>query len=456
MRSKDRDKSVQDRGWDKFGGEVAMASGSACVAAETGSASQPGGGMSRPALGEVLWAARELLSYEDPLDAELWASELVDIWREQHLVDDEPESLYGHTLVRFAGQHAGPEALACLAALAAVAAPPVARRARHTADELRRRGVRAPSWVAKLDPVRIVGAWAACDPFGDQEAVLLAFAHDDLPPHTFQLLVDHNLGGMVKEGFLTDTALEQLLDEWRPSGGWSFQAVDPAHAAAKVRLGLMIRDHCSDAPESRSLEDCRIVLDARLRLFPERPIGHPEPFDEKARSRLVEAFFSSPESTGVPDDGRLARMIIDYRCDSCGEDPMRWSPMVVLLFLLDWLPRSVSLPPDAVERVPAVLRAWVRFASKRRSLASHLTEEILATIGEVQDDYLEAVQGPATLGSVTLSPAALSPATRGPAQAAVGAMLEDGVDVADEAEVDAWLAHFKRCLEAERQQLLHA
>ncbi|MDQ4130440.1 MAG: hypothetical protein M3133_05545 [Actinomycetota bacterium] len=422
-----------------------MASGTARVTAHRGSM-QPDAETSRPALGEVLWAARELLTYDDPLDAELWASALVEMWREQHLVDDEPESLYGHTLVRFAGQHAGPEALACLAALASVAGPTVARKAGQTVDELRRRGVWAPSWVARLRPVRVVGAWTARDPFGDQEVVLLAFAHDGQKAHTFQLLVDHNLGGMVKDGFLTDTSLEEVLAEWHPSGAWAFRAVDAAEAATKVRLGLEVRDHCLDAPDSRSLADCRIVLDARLRLLQQGPVARGEALDEAARSGLVEAFFSSPESTGVPDDGRLARMFVDYRCDLCGEDPLRWSPTVVLLFLLDWLPRRASLPSEAVHRVPAVLRAWVRFAGKRRKLASHLIEEILTTVGEVEDDYLEAMGQPVGRGRATLDPA----------RAAVGAMLQDGVDVADEAEVDAWLADFKRSLEAERRQLLHA
>ncbi|MFN2556764.1 MAG: hypothetical protein ABR592_07795 [Nitriliruptorales bacterium] len=417
-----------------------MAGESTRVTAATGSVSRLGR-EARPPAGELLRAARELLTYHDPLDAELWASELVAMWREQYLVDDEPESVHGQSLVRLAHQHAGPEALACLAALEAVAAPPVARKARQAADELQRRGVRAPGWVAKLRKVRVVGAWAAGDPFGDQEAVLLAFTRDGSQPHTFQLLVDHNLGGMVKDGFLTDLDLEQVLDEWYPSEAWAFHAVDPAEAASKVRLGLRVRDHCLDAPQSKSLEECRILLDARLRLFPQRPISRPEPLDEAARSELVAAFFSSPHSTGIADNGRLVRLFVDYRCDFCGEDPLRWSPTVVLLFLLDWLPRRVSLPPEAVARVPAVLRAWVRFAGRRRKLASHLIEEILVTIGEAEDDYLEAVQGWATLG---------------PARAAVGAMLKEGVDVADEAEVEAWLAHFKRCLEVERQQLLPA
>lgn len=397
-------------------------------------------------LQEVLRAARELLSYDDPLDAELWAAELVDMCPGLlYLVDDEPERVCGQSLVRFAREHAGPEALACLTALAAVTTPPVARKARQTADELQRRGVRAPSWAAKLRQIRVVGAWTAGDPYGDQEAVLLAFAHAGMQPHTFQLLVDHNFGGMVKDGFLTDTALEQVLDEWYPSGhpseAWVFQAIDPAEAASKVRRGLKVRDHCLDVPESKSLQDCRVLLDARLGLFAEPPAGHPEQLDAAARDELVQAFFSSPEAAGIPDDGRLVSMLVDYRCDFCGEDPLRWSPTVVLLFLLDWLPRKVTLLPETIPLVPAVLGAWVRFAGKRRELPPNLIEEIVVTIAEAEGDYLEAVEDPANFG---------------PAKAAVGAMLKDGVDVTDEAEVDAWLVNFKQRLEVERQQLLHA
>ncbi|MDP8960395.1 MAG: hypothetical protein M3N32_02065 [Actinomycetota bacterium] len=395
----------------------------------------------RPALRAVLRAARELLTFDDPLDAELWATELVDMWRGLCLVEDDPERVYGQSLVRIARHDPAPEALACVSALAAVAAPPVARKARQAADELQRRGVQAPSWVAKLGAVRVVGAWEAGDPYGDQEAILLAFAHDGMQPHTFQLLVDHNFGGMVKDGFLTDTALEQVLDEWHPSEAWEFRAVDPAEATSKVRRGLRVRDHCLDLPESKSLEDCRILLDARLRLFPQQSVSGSQPLEEATRGVLLEAFFSSPEAMEAPDDGRLVSMILDYRCDFCGEDPLRWSPTVVLLFLLDWLPRKVTLPPEAIPRVPAVLRAWVRFAGKRRELPCNLIEEIVATIDEVEDDYLDAVRDPSNFG---------------PAKAAVGAMLKDGVDVTDEAEVDAWLVTFKQRSEVERRQLLPA
>ncbi|MDQ3932261.1 MAG: hypothetical protein M3252_05425 [Actinomycetota bacterium] len=397
--------------------------------------------MFHPALQAVLRAARELLTFDDPLDVELWATELIEMWRELHVVEDEPELVYGQSLVRLARQHPGPEALACMSALAAVAAPLVARKARQAADQLQRRGVRAPSWAARLHTVRVVGAWTAGDPYGDQEAVLLAFAHTGMQPHTFQLLVDHNFGGMVKDGFLTTTALEQVLDEWHPSESWAFQAVDPAEAVSKVRRGLRVRDHCLDVPESTSLQDCRILLDRRLRICPQGSMDDSPPLDVAARGALLEAFFSSPEIRESPGDARLISMLLDYRCDFCGEDPLRWSPTVVLLFLLDWLPRKVTLPPDAILRVPAVLRAWVRFAGKRRRLPSHLIEEIVTTIDEVEDDYLDAVKDPANFG---------------PAKAAVGAMLKDGVDVTDEAEVDAWLLTFKQRSEVERRQLLPA
>lgn len=396
--------------------------------------------MFHPALEAVLRAARELLTFDDPLDVELWGTALVEMWRELHVVEADPERLYGDSLVRLARQNPGPEALACVSALAAVAAPSVARKARQAVDHVLRRGVRAPSWAARLHTVRVVGAWTAGDPYGDQEAVLLAFAHDGMQPHTFQLLVDHNFGGMVKDGFLTATPLEQVLDEWHPSEAWVFRAVDPADAASKVRRGLRVRDHCLDVPESRSLQDCRILLDSRLRLFPQRSVDS-QPLAPATRDALVEAFFSSPEATECRDEGRLVNLLLDYRCDFCGEDPLRWSPTVVLLFLLDWLPRKVTLPPDAILRVPAVLSAWVSFAGKRRQLPAHLIAEIVATIDEVEDDYLDAVKDPANFG---------------PAKAAVGAMLKDGVDVTDEAAVDAWLLTFKQRSEVERRQLLPA
>jgi hypothetical protein len=98
------------------------------------------------------------------------------------------------------------------------------------------------------------------------------------------------------------------------------------------------------------------------------PLELPNPPDDEARDAIVAEFLS----TGAGGDHDEADLIVshclDYVCDYLAEDPFRWSPIVVEQFLLDYLPRKVSLSLATVAQLPAVLRAWVRFALARRGL----------------------------------------------------------------------------------------
>ena len=39
--------------------------------------------------------------------------------------------------------------------------------------------------------------------------------------------------------------------------------------------------------------------------------------------------------------------------------------MVVELFMTDWIPRKVLATPELLDRLPAAIDAWVRFAARR-------------------------------------------------------------------------------------------
>ena len=70
---------------------------------------------------------------------------------------------------------------------------------------------------------------------------------------------------------------------------------------------------------------------------------------------------------------------------------MRWSPIVVERFMLDYLPRKVSMSLAEVRQVPAVLRGWVRFALARRGLEERWITETQAAVDAHAKDFRSAM-----------------------------------------------------------------
>ncbi|MGH2920193.1 MAG: hypothetical protein ACRDLS_16605 [Solirubrobacteraceae bacterium] len=98
-----------------------------------------------------------------------------------------------------------------------------------------------------------------------------------------------------------------------------------------------------------------------------------------------------------------------------------------------WLPRKVTREPGFFERVPGVLRDWVKYAGRRRGVPRAPLREAIAAVGQCRDEMLDAVDDPETWG---------------PAKAfAVGA-LDAGVDLTDRAQVARFMQRYNDDLAA--------
>jgi hypothetical protein len=149
---------------------------------------------------------------------------------------------------------------------------------------------------------------------------------------------------------------------------------------------------------------------------------------------LIRTFLSSPEAARfeldrVPeaDLGSLhfcLSLVLDHAASLPDADPMRWSPIVVELFLLDWVHRRAVLDMDDAALLPRVVRAWAAYASRVRGLPA---EAVAATDQAVEDTVPEFVRL-YTTGE-----------RRSPATAAVAQLIAEGVDLNDPAALDAWL-----------------
>ncbi|MEV4624366.1 hypothetical protein AB0J74_37375 [Asanoa sp. NPDC049573] len=306
-------------------------------------------------------------------------------------------------------------------------------------------GAQAPSWSGQLGRVRPTGTYAYGDVYGDQTSYLATFAYEDDaeggPEHAVVALVDHNIG-ITKDVFVGGPA-ERILGQVRrmcaADGLTWFREEDPRTLRGEVAKHLRITDELGDLPGEGSLATDRALVGARLALLPAPALGVvpdlPEPLGDDERTTLIRTFLSAPEAARfeldrVPeaDLGSLhfcLSLVLDHAASLPDADPMRWSPIVVELFMLDWVHRRAVLDMDDAALLPRVVRAWAAYASRVRGLPA---EAVAATDQAVEDTVPEFVRL-YTTGE-----------RRSPATAAVAQLIAEGVDLNDPAALDAWLA----------------
>ncbi|WP_422753917.1 hypothetical protein [Micromonospora sp. WMMD708] len=314
-----------------------------------------------------------------------------------------------------------------------------------------RPGAQAPAWAGQLGRVHLTGTWSYGDVYGDQTSYLATFAYDDEsggPEHALVALIDHNIG-ITKDVFVGGPA-ERILAQVRQMCAdddltW-FREEDPARMHGEVGRHLEITDDLGDLPAEGSLATDRALVGARLAVLPQASAdtaGWPtEPLSGDERTALVRAFLAAPEAARyglntLDGDAELASLhfclglLFDHAASFPDADPLRWSPAVAGLFLLDWVHRRAVLDMDDAAMLPRVLRAWTAFAARRRGLPERAVTQTDEAIEELVPEFARLYS---------------TGERRSPATAAVAQLMADGVDPDDPVALDAWI-------EANRQRL---
>ncbi|MET0426539.1 MAG: hypothetical protein ABW046_21915 [Actinoplanes sp.] len=304
-----------------------------------------------------------------------------------------------------------------------------------------RRSTQAPSWAAQLGRVRPTGCYAYGDVYGDQTSYLVTFAYEDTadggPEHAVVALVDHNIG-ITKDVFVGASA-ERILDQVRTMCAddeltW-FREEDPGRLRDVVHHHLEITDGLTDLPAEGSLATDRALAAARLALLPASTMP---PLAEPVRPGthdLVRDFLAAPEAAQfgldqVTADEEVASLhfclslILDHGTSLPDPDPLRWSPAVAGLFLLDWVHRRAVLDMDDAAMLPRVTRAWSAYATRLRGLPESAAAQTDQTVEEMIPEFARLYA---------------TGERRSPATAAVAQLISEGVDPNDTDAIDAWL-----------------
>ena len=307
-------------------------------------------------------------------------------------------------------------------------------------------GAQAPSWSDQLGRVRLTGSYAYGDVYGDQTSYLATFAYDDgdvgrpgarrggagRPQHRHhqgrlrrrsrpsgswtrsgEMCADDELtwfreedpraaarrGGPAPERSPTAWATCPTRARWPPTGRWS---------ARGWRC-------CRHRRWPRSTSPSRCRRDERTRPGPRVP--------RLARRRPGSGWTRC-------DGGDLASLhfclslVLDHAATFPDADPMRWSPAVAGLFLLDWVHRRAVLDMDDAAMLPRVVRGWAatrpgggRCPSRPSSRPTRRSRR-----------WCRSSSGSTRTGE-----------RRSPATAAVAQLMADGVDPNDPDALEAWI-----------------
>jgi hypothetical protein len=306
-------------------------------------------------------------------------------------------------------------------------------------------GAQAPSWSDQLGKVRLTGSYAYGDVYGDQTSYLATFAYDDDesggPEHAVVALVDHNIG-ITKDVFVGGPAeriLGQVKQMCATDGLTWFREEDPRRLRGEVARHLSITDEMGDLPSEGSLATDRALVGARLALLPTPVLAavpdQPPIMSAQERDTLVRAFLAAPEAARVgldavpeADLGSLhfcISLVLDHAASLPDADPLRWSPAVAGLFLLDWVHRRAVLDMDDAALLPRVVRAWAAYASRVKALPPEAAAQTEAAIEEMVPEFARLY----TTGE-----------RRSPATAAVAQLIAEGVDMGDPDSLEAWIA----------------
>lgn len=275
--------------------------------------------------------------------------------------------------------------------------------------ELDQRRHPLPEWLARLDEATPDSdVWFMTHVLGDGDDYVFAVTLPTGHPIAALVYVDHNMGTVVKDAFLTPATLTEMHDIMAATIDDQDQhltLVDPARARAVVEEAIAHGAMIYPPLESETWPMCRPIVEWMLRGLPSGGVVHERPeWTDEDLTALADRFFASPFGQGLddPDNRDLLDSILWFGASYTSCDPLRWSEVNVEILLLDWVPRKIEAEARYLAKLPNVLRAYIRFCHAERGIRTTLTASTLAAVDQWEPEYQRTIrstrlQGPAAL-----------------------------------------------------------
>jgi hypothetical protein len=226
----------------------------------------------------VLTEATSILGHlDDPVDAELWGSDLIGALAASAAGQASLMDALTGSLVPAAEAASTPESLALLRVFAAVGSPALRAAAGQAAARVSARGVADPPWAAVLGSPRVGECWHYADVGGRQESLTMTFSYGDRP-HAVSVLIDHGRGGKIRDAWVAKAAGLRAETEQAAQDDplVVFEMIDAAAAGRTLKAALGAGE-CPGQPDQ--VDDVvahRALLHARLELLVSPGTAPPE------------------------------------------------------------------------------------------------------------------------------------------------------------------------------------
>ena len=217
----------------------------------------------------VLTEATSVLGQlDDPVDAELWGSDLIGALAASASGQASLMGALTGSLIPAAEAASTPESLALLRVLAAVGSSALRAAAGQAAARVSARGVADPPWAATLGFPQVGECWHYADVGGRQESLTMTFSYGDRP-HAVCVLIDHGRGGKIRDAWVAKTAVLRAETEQAAKDDplVVFEMIDAAGAGRTLEAAIGAGE-CPEQPDQ--VDDVvahRALLHARLELL---------------------------------------------------------------------------------------------------------------------------------------------------------------------------------------------
>lgn len=265
--------------------------------------------------------------------------------------------------------------------------------------ELQQRHQPMPAWIRDFHLARIHHEISTMtDVLGDGDDYLVTIELEDGRPLTALIYVDHNLGGVVKDAFLipgTQASINEKFEEVGLDEGQVIASADPADARAIIDAAIEHGARMHPPLESETWPMCQPLVEWIVRMLPDGGQGPViREWSEEELDAIAQEFLSSPFAQDLtdPDYADLLDSILWFASGWSGTDPYRWSPVRVEILMADWFPRKVMAEVEFLSKLPALLRAYIRYCQNRVAIPMSRRQETLDAIDEWEPRYQQAIR----------------------------------------------------------------
>ncbi len=208
----------------------------------------------------VLTEARMVLAEVDnPLDAELWGSDIVAAIGSAGRAG---------AIVAAAEEAGTSEALATLRVLGAVGPPQLRATASAAAARLAALDIGEPAWAPVIGAPSPAQCWSYGDARGRQEAVTMSFWYAD-SGHVVSALIDRDQGGGIKNIWVgaSEGVLERAREMSVHDPGMFFEMITQADARGRMDRAIAAGECPQQPDEAGNVASRRAILLARVALL---------------------------------------------------------------------------------------------------------------------------------------------------------------------------------------------